>query len=120
MTDMTMIKEATILKRDSLGRVRVPHAKREEMLDAFERRAVPPKLAIPILEESSLEEDDSLNSLWNALLANALDPDFAEEIRFAYTDIIKNLSPLDSLLMSAIYDAVKVAGYLDFTKAPLA
>ena len=34
---MTMIKEATILKRDSLGRVRVPHAKREEMLDAFER-----------------------------------------------------------------------------------
>ena len=35
MTDMTMIKEATILKRDS--RVTVPHANREEMLDVFER-----------------------------------------------------------------------------------
>jgi len=80
-------------------------------------RAVAPKLALPIFEESSLEEDDTLHSMWNALLANAMDPSFTEEIRFAYTDIIRNLAPLDARMLREIYAAVQRAGLLDFDKA---
>ena len=82
-----------------------------------ETRAVIPKLALPIFEESSLEEDDTLHSMWNALLANAMDPNFKEEIRFAYSEIIKNLAPLDAQMLREIYDAVQQAGMLDFRKA---
>src|SRR5665648_58564 len=48
----------------------------------IETRAVPPKIALPIIEEASLEEDSSLQKLWNHLLANALDPKFNDEIRY--------------------------------------
>lgn len=67
-------------------------------------RAVVPKLALPIFEESSLEEDDTLHSMWNCLLANAMDSNFQHEIRYAYIEIIKNLTALDSLLLRLLYD----------------
>ena len=37
-------------------------------------RTVPPKLALPIIENASLEEDDELQDLWANLLASAVDP----------------------------------------------
>jgi len=45
-------------------------------------RAVPPKLALPILEDASLEDDPDIQHLWNHLLANAMNPDFNNEIRY--------------------------------------
>lgn len=80
-------------------------------------RAVPPKLALPIFEESSLEDDESLHSLWNNLLANAMDSNFQGEIRYAYTEIIKNLAPADAQLLYALYNTLKQQGKLDFAAA---
>src|SRR3989339_769157 len=45
-------------------------------------RAVPPKLALPIIEESSLEDNPELQKLWNHLLANSMNPTFNDEIRY--------------------------------------
>lgn len=59
-------------------------------------RAVPPKLALPILEEGSLEEDKTLQHLWNKLLANAMDPKFNGELRYGFVDIIKNITGIES------------------------
>lgn len=70
-------------------------------------RAVPPKLALPILEDSSLEEDENLAELWTGLLANAMDPNFKDELRYAYTDIIRNLTPLDAHILRALYNTLK-------------
>jgi len=82
-----------------------------------ETRAVTPKLALPIFEESSLEDDESLHSLWNNLLANAMDPNFKGEIRSAYTEIIKNLDPADARLLFAMYSTLKQLGKLEFAEA---
>lgn len=72
-----------------------------------------PKFAIPILEQASLEDDDDLQDIWCRLIANSLDPNFDSEIRYAFIDIIKNLTFLDAQILEVTYNsAVKYAsGY---------
>jgi len=69
-------------------------------------RPISPKFAIPMLEQASLEEDDSLQDIWNKLIANNLDPDFKSEIRYSYIEIIKSLNILDAKILAAMYDAL--------------
>ena len=66
-------------------------------------RAVPPKIALPILEESSLEDDPNLQYLWNHLLANAMNPHFNDEIRYGFTEMIKNITGIEVLILSEFY-----------------
>ena len=39
-------------------------------------RPVPPKLALPIMENASLEDNDELQNIWANLLSSALDPTY--------------------------------------------
>ena len=80
-------------------------------------RAVPPKLALPIIEESSLEDDPTLQALWSHLLANAMDSSFSDEIRSAYSDIIKGITGRDALLLRTLYDTLRVRDKLEFSQA---
>ncbi len=66
-------------------------------------RAVQPKIALPILEESSLEDDPNLQYLWNHLLANAMNPNFNDEIRYGFTEMIKNITGIEALILSEFY-----------------
>lgn len=77
-----------------------------------ETRAIPPKLALPIFEEGSLEEDSSLQHLWNHLLANAMNPDFNDEIRQGFIDIIKNITGIEALILEHFYEILKKKGLL--------
>lgn len=80
-------------------------------------RAVPPKLALPILEESSLEEDESLQSLWNSLLANAMDPKFNGELRYGFVDIIKNITGIEAVILNRFYGVLRRQGkHTDLTR----
>ncbi len=69
----------------------------------IETRAVPLKLALPILENASLEDNNELQDLWAKLLANSMDPNFKEEIRLAFLEIIKSLNPLDVRVLHSFY-----------------
>lgn len=66
-------------------------------------RPIPPKLAIPILEQASLEEDE-LQDIWCRLIANSLDPKFHLEIRYAFIEIIKNITSLDAKILKYMYE----------------
>ena len=70
-------------------------------------RAVPPKIALPIFEESSLEDDPTLQYLWNHLLANAMDPDFNDEIRYGFTEMIKNITGIEALILREFYNILE-------------
>lgn len=70
-------------------------------------RAVPPKFAIPIVFNASIEEDDELQDLWCKLLTNYSDPNFKIELRYAFIDIIKSLTSLDAKILKYVYDYVK-------------
>lgn len=72
----------------------------------IETKAVPPKLALPILENASLEDNNELQDLWARLLANSMDPSFTEEVRFAFIEIIKSLNPLDVKVLQAFYNSL--------------
>lgn len=68
---------------------------------------VPPKLALPIIENASLEEDDELQDLWANLLTSALDPNFNGKVRAAHIDIIKQLEVIDVHLLNFIFKNYK-------------
>ena len=66
-------------------------------------RAVPPKLAIPLIEDASLEEEETLQKLWSRLLANAMDPNFNGELRFGFTEMIKNITGIEVGMLDLLY-----------------
>lgn len=68
-------------------------------------RPVPLKLAIPILQGATLEEDDLLQDRWAALLVNAANASFDGEIRRSYMSILEQLTPLDARILDVIYAA---------------
>lgn len=76
-------------------------------------RPIPPKLAIPMLEQASWEEEDELQDIWCNLIANSLNPVFDVEIRYAYIDILKNLTSLDAKILKYIYDTIEDKSRLD-------
>ncbi len=70
-------------------------------------RAVPPKIALPIFEEASLEEEPELQRLWNTLLANSMDPNFDGELRYGFIDMIKNITATEATLLNKFYEILK-------------
>lgn len=68
-----------------------------------------PKLALPIIENASLEEDDVLQDLWADLLATAMDPERCDNLRAAYIEILRQLEALD---VTILYNSYKQ--YVDF------
>lgn len=70
-------------------------------------KAVPPKLALPIFEDSSLEEDPNIQNLWNHLLANAMDPSFNDEIRYGFIEMIKNITGNEAFLLNHFYQTLE-------------
>lgn len=66
-------------------------------------RVVPPKIALPIIENASLEENDELQDLWANLLASALDLNFDGTLRTAFIDILKQLEIIDVHILEFIY-----------------
>lgn len=66
-------------------------------------RTIPLKIAIPIMREGSLEEDDELQDIWAQLLANAADASSGVEVQHAFLSILKDLSSLDARVLRLLY-----------------
>ena len=71
--------------------------------DVDPMKTVPPKVAIPIFENASLEEDDGLHTLWSNLLANALDKNSQLEVNRVQVSILKELEPIDVLILKMVF-----------------
>lgn len=79
--------------------------KAKEILDreGVEPRRVPLKLLAPILDNATLEEDDSLQDMWAALLANNAMGNGLETI---FGEILRQLSPADAYLLRNCFHEV--------------
>jgi hypothetical protein len=75
-------------------------------------RAVPPKIALPIIEEASLEDDPNLQYLWNHLLANAMNPNFNDELRYGFIEMIKGITGIEAKLLNEFYEVLRREGKL--------
>jgi hypothetical protein len=61
------------------------------------------KLAIPLFEAASLEDDDYLQDLWVRLLVNAANADSHINLQRAYIEILEQITPLEALILQRIY-----------------
>jgi hypothetical protein len=68
-------------------------------------RPIPPKYAIPMIENACLEEEDELQDIWCTLITNNLDFNFDFEMRYAFIEIIKNLTSTDAKILKFTYDS---------------
>jgi hypothetical protein len=70
----------------------------------FEPQIVPDKLLLPIFEGMSVEDDESLQAMWAALLANASSPENAEKVRPGFIAILKQMTRDEGRLLNWIFD----------------
>lgn len=70
---------------------------------AVPNRAVPLKLAIPLIQGASLEEDDELQDRWAALLVNASNADFGSEIQRVHIEILEQITALEAKILDTVY-----------------
>ncbi len=68
---------------------------------------VPLKLIVPLLEQASLEEDEELQNIWAALLANSANPTCICEIHSSYVEILKQLSALEFRFLEKLLSEIK-------------
>lgn len=82
--------------------------KAQEILDnaGVSPKKVSLKTLVPLLENASLEEDESLIDKWAALLATAANPNSNLSVLPSFPEILKELSPKEALILDAIYDMV--------------
>ena len=66
-------------------------------------RALPLKLAIPLLQGATLEDDDSLQDRWAQLLVNASNADAGLTVHRSFLSILEELSPLEAQILDTLY-----------------
>ena len=69
--------------------------------------AVPPRLLLPIIENSSIEDNDSLQELWAGLLATASHQ--TDSVSPAFVETLKQLTPDEARHLKHIYDSLLAA-----------
>lgn len=65
------------------------------------------KTIFPILNEGSLEEDESMNDKWAALLANAVDPEHKVTVQPSFPHILKELTPKEAFVLDRLANMVE-------------
>lgn len=70
--------------------------------------AVPPRLLLPIVENSSVEDDDSLQELWAGLLATASQQ--TDSVSPSFIETLKQLTPDEARHFEHIYKTIQGAG----------
>ncbi len=63
-----------------------------------ETRAVSTSIALRVVEEATLEDDDTMQDHWARLLATAMDPN-AAPVKRSYIGILRELDPLDARVL---------------------
>lgn len=70
-------------------------------------KSIPLRTLIPLLDGSSLEDDDYLVEKWAALITNAASGTTNNENHPSYSKILIELSPIDAVLFDELYSTDK-------------
>jgi len=66
-------------------------------------KPIPIKIAVPLLQAASMEDDDYLQDMWAKLLVNAADANSRIELKRIYIDIMERLTPFEAQILEKIY-----------------
>ena len=56
---------------------------------------IPPRYALPLIQNASNEDDDKIQNLWAGLVANATNPNKKLNIKKIYIEILSSMEPID-------------------------
>ena len=76
--------------------------KKLKRLGTVNLRLVPPKIALPLIENATIEDDDDLHSLWANLLASAMNGE-SEQIEKKFVSVLAELSGDDARNLEMMY-----------------
>jgi len=76
---------------------------------------IPDYIALPLLAQATLVDDDFLQRMWASLLANASHPESASSISQVFPTMLAGLSPRDAKFLEVYFDATV---YSIFIKIP--
>ena len=60
---------------------------------------IPPRYAIPLIQNASQENDESLQEMWAELISNFIDPQKHFNPEKIYIEILSSLEPLDAKVL---------------------
>ena len=86
--------------------IRLMNRVKELMASLGENTPIKPlemKLAVPLFQAASLEDDDDLQDRWAKLLVNSSVASRGIELRRSYIDILEQLTHLDAIILDKIY-----------------
>jgi hypothetical protein len=93
-------------KRENLEAIRRGvDAKLDKRGRQGELRHLPVKYGVPILEAAALEDDPLLRDMWAGLIANALDPAKRFIPRKVFTQVLREMEPLDASILNLLASA---------------
>lgn len=62
-----------------------------------------PRYAIPLIENASIENEESIQEKWAALIANATDPDKKLELKKIFINTLASLEPIDAAILNFLF-----------------
>ena len=74
----------------------------EELGEHSPTKPIPLKLAVPLFQAATLEDDDYLQDMWAKLLVNSSVSKQGIELRRAYIDILERMSHLEALILEKL------------------
>lgn len=72
-------------------------------------RKVPMKIAIPLFQAATVEDDDDLQRIWANLLVNAADKDSGVEVTRMFVSILQDLSFFEVQILEKIYSIKEIS-----------
>lgn len=61
---------------------------------------IPPRYAVPLIQNASQEDDERLQEMWAGLIANSMDPGKRLNVKKVYINILSSLEPFDLQLLN--------------------
>lgn len=106
------LKELGLLAQDQVklwrfkNQVRILNLAQNTLRDkGINPRKVPLKTLTPLLEYSSLEEDESMQKKWAALLSKAADPEYSIALSTMYAEVLRQLSPAEAKVLDLMFES---------------
>ncbi len=80
----------------------IQKAKGKVEKSGLDKKQVPLKILLPLIENSALEEEDLIQEKWANVLANAITEE--KDIKPNYAEILKELSSLEIIILDKLFD----------------
>lgn len=90
------VRAARVRNLDAINRKRQDKIESRGVTDVLQP---PEDIAIPALEAAQGETRDEMQELWASLLANAMDPQRAANVRPEFIQTVRQLQPLDAKIL---------------------